>query len=215
MVRFTIGGQIYKAVLPTLKLEAFDLATVLHGPLADQKYVFVGGLKVKDGRNLEKTVQEIVKEIPASERKGVKLNHDKIGDVAVHLIQPDQTPDEDLKKNLGNNHIYVAFRDDAILFAVGEHGMDALKQALGAMGSRADRATAPVQLEMSIARLAPLAKEDQEKLQEAAKKVFTGDAKGKDRVRVSLQGGDTLRLRLEANAEIMKLIAEVAPIPGG
>jgi hypothetical protein len=208
-----LAQKLYKAVLPTLKAETIDLGSALYGPLEDGKYVAVAGLKVKDGKNLEKTVQEIVKEIPEKDRKAVKVNHDKIGDAAVHLIVPPEDPDEDVKRSLGNNHVSVVFRDDAVLFAVGEHGMKALKDALGALRDGAVSTTSPVQFEMSLGRLAPLAKEEQEKFTEAAKKVFVGEAKDRDRVRVSLQGGDSLRLRIDLNAEIVKLVPELSQLP--
>lgn len=208
-----LAEKLYKAVLPTLQSDTIDMGSVLYGPLDDGKYVAVAGLKVKDGKNLEKTVQDIVNEIPEKDRKGVKLNHAKVGDAAVHLIVPPEEPDEDLKRSLGNNHVLVAFRNDVVLVAVGEHGLKGLQDSLSALRSGPDQGTSPVQFELSISKLAPLAKEDQEKVVEAAKKVFVGEAKGKDRVRVSLQGGDTLRLRVGLNAEIIKLVAELAPIP--
>jgi hypothetical protein len=210
-----IAEKLYKAVLPTLKSEALDFASVLHGPLPDGKYVSVTGIKVTDGRNLEKTLLDILKEVPASERKGVKISNEKIGDVAVHLIQPEQVPDENAKKAFGNVDVRIAFLDNAIVISVGEHGKEGLTKALTALKSAADSTTAPVQFEAALSQLAPLAPEDQDKFREAAKKVFAGDAKNKDRVRLSLQGGDALRIRFDMNAEIVKLLFEVSPLGGG
>jgi hypothetical protein len=209
-----LAEKAFNAVLPTLKSEALDVASVLLGPLPDGKYVAIAGLKVKEGKNLEKTLLELIKEIPDKDLQRIKLAKEQIGDVTVHVVQPEDVADEKAKKAFGSIQVRLVFLENAVVITVGEHGKDAMSKALASLKGAGDSTTAPVQMEAALARLAPLADEDQEKFRDAAKKVFTGDAKHKDRVRLSLQGGDAFHLRLDLNAEIIKLIAEVAPIPG-
>lgn len=206
-----IVQKVFKAVEPTIKSDAIDFGAALRGPLAENKYVVLVGTRVREGKKLDQVIRDLVKELPIPDKTKIKLDHDKAADgTAIHLVQPPGIDDE-ARRIIGTNDIYVAVRDDVAMVAVGQHGATALKEALSVVGKAKDAATAPVQVEVSAGRLAPLAPEDQEKLAEAVKKVFGGADKGKDKVRLSLRGGDALRLRLEADAHLLKLIPHVIP----
>jgi hypothetical protein len=211
-----IARKLLDAIKPTLKSEALDFGAVMYGPMDGDKYTLVGGVQVKEGRNLEKAVLDAAKHIPDRDKKNVKFNVDKIGDVNVHLIRVDETPDDNFKKHLGEPEFYVAALDNAVLFAMGQNAKQALKDAVNGLKNGKDSSTAPIQFEASVSKLAPLANNDDgEKVREAAKKLFTGPLANRDRVRLSVQGGDTLRVRLDAHAELLKLVFELAPLPGG
>jgi hypothetical protein len=71
---------------------------------------------------------------------------------------------------------------------------------------------APVHFEVSVGKLALFFMPDESDGRVAEiRKLFTGADKGKDKVRVSLYGGDALHLRLDVNAQVVKLFAALRP----
>jgi hypothetical protein len=206
-----LAERVFKTLEPTLTADVIDLGGVIRGPLADQKYVLAGAAQVKDGKKIEQLLRDLLKEVPARERERIKLDHAKHGDVAIHMVQvPDQDVEENFRKNFGQANLFVALRDDALLLSAGDHGLEAIKEAIdqagkGATGTAA--ASAPIVLDLSVARLAPLSPENREQVVAAAQKVFTGADKDKDRIRVTVQGGDGLNVRLEMSALMVKLWA--------
>jgi hypothetical protein len=206
-----IAEKVLKAIEPTLlKSEVIDVGAVLRGPMADGRYVIIAGLKVQEGQKIEQMIRDVIKEIPPRERDRIKLDNQRIAGTSVHLIQPEQA-DEHAKKLFGNTDIHLAIRPEVVLVTVGQHGPAAMKEALDQLGKPAASDAAPIQIEVSLSKILPLSPENREQLMEAAKKAFAGADKDHDKVRLSLQGGETLRLRLEADAAILKLAAALSP----
>jgi hypothetical protein len=71
---------------------------------------------------------------------------------------------------------------------------------------------APVHFEVSVGKLMNLLlpEEGDEKIQEM-KKLFAGSEKAKDKIRLSLQGGEALQLKIEVNAGLLKLASMLTP----
>jgi len=204
-----LAQRVYQTFLPSLQSESLDGAMAIYGPRPDKLYSMVLGLKVKEGKKIEGLLRDLAKELPPEERKALKLDTDRVGAHSVHRITP-PADDAELTKHFGANEIYLLFRDDVVLLALGKHAKETLQDALNRLDRGVVVGTAPIQMEMSLSRLAPLAPDDAAQVQTALKKVFTGEDSDKDRIRLSLTGGDSLRLRLEVSTLLIKVGAMLA-----
>jgi hypothetical protein len=75
-------------------------------------------------------------------------------------------------------------------------------------------ATAPVHFEISVGKvLSMFAPNDPEK-QEALKKIFSGPDAGKDKIKLTLAGGDAAALKLEVSSLVIKFAAMLVPQDG-
>src|SRR5262249_34370222 len=147
--------KAFKALLPTFKAGELDFGVVIRGPAADKSYTLVGGLKVKDGDALDKTVRELTADQPEDKRKDVHFDAAKVGAVAIHRLELPNTPEEKGKSPFGRE-VYFAFRPDALVFAVGGDALGAVKEAV-ALPPRPGK---PLLLEMATARMVPLMEKD-------------------------------------------------------
>jgi len=71
---------------------------------------------------------------------------------------------------------------------------------------------APVHVEVSVGKLALLLLPDESDGKVGdIRKLFAGEDKGKDKVRISLYGGDAMHIRFDVNAQVVKLFAALMP----
>jgi hypothetical protein len=199
------AAKLYKAFGPALKFTDFDWAFDLRGPHKDGLYTLVGGLKVADGAALDKAVRDVVKDLPEKERGQFHLDVEKAGDVSIHGIDV-KGADEGFRKSFGDGPAYFAVRSDAAFLAAGHDALSALKQALKV----APRAGKPVQVEVSMARLADAMAKEKPEAPKAAAKAF-GQDKGADKVRFVLEAGQELKLRLVVKAPVLKFLHLMEP----
>jgi hypothetical protein len=211
IVKRALAEKVYKVLEPTLKSDVLDLGAALRGPFEDEKFAVVAAIKVRDGKKIEQLIRDFVKEMQPNERKHVKLDHDKVGDDNVHMIDPPNA-DPEAKRLFGTAAVYAAFRDDAIFLGLGKHGLDELKKAMRQTKSAGAGAAAPMQLELAVSKLALLNKNDMERAVKAAREAFKDG--GQDRVRVTLEGGATLRLHIDISAYLIKFGALMAAQDG-
>ncbi len=194
-------GEIIRTLLtalePTLKAGELDAGLDLRGPSPDGVYTLVAGVRVKDGAGIDKALHQIVKDLPAEARNQIKLDADKAGETPIHRLTPEKMSKE-ARRTLGEGPLYIAVREDAVLVAAGDKALEALKEAI-AVQPKAGRI---VQVEASLKRLAPLMEKEHPGASAAAQKAFT--QKGSDRVRLTIEGGDALEVRLSAFALLIK-----------
>jgi hypothetical protein len=199
-----VEEKLYTAILPTLKAGELDVAAELRGPKANQHYGAIAALRVKDGKQLQKVLHELRDQMPASERALVKLNVETIGSAAVDRLDIQQKMDEQAKKLLGENPIYLAFRDDALFVAGGDGGLSLLKDALNAQPAT----VAPFKINLSVARLAPvMAKQPKPDVRAIAQKAFGGTGKNNDTLQLVAEGGKTAKARIEIKADVIKFFS--------
>jgi hypothetical protein len=74
--------------------------------------------------------------------------------------------------------------------------------------------TAPVHFELSVGKLAMLFMPEDNEKSAALKKLFSGAEAGKDKVKLTLAGGEALQLKLEVSSGVVKLAASLAPQDG-
>jgi hypothetical protein len=190
---------VVNAAKPTLEGGILDAGIDLRGPNPDGIYTAVAGVKVKDGEMIDKNLHKIVAELPPEVRELIKLDFDKVDKAVIHRVTA--RGDGDSKIPLGDNPIFVAVRDDALLLAAGDKGLEALKEALGSPA----KAGPVARVELSATRFAPLMEKDHPGAVKAAHEAFAKD-KDADKVRITLEGGQALQVRLTAKTPLIKFL---------
>jgi hypothetical protein len=119
--------------------------------------------------------------------------------------------DAGTKELLGDSPFYFALRNDAFMVGMGENGLGALKEALAAKPAAAP----PLRLELSLShlprlqeRLAKRFKRDPKAVAAAAKKAFA--TKGSDKVRLTVEGGKSLRLSVKVHTQVIAFVGRLA-----
>jgi hypothetical protein len=188
------------ALAPSIKAGELDLGVDLRGPTESKHYTLIGGIKLKDGANVEKAARVLVNDIPEQVRTAIKLDVAKAGRTAIHQVDPGKEMDAEAKKIFGDGPIFLAIRDDALLFAFGEKAQDALKEAIGLT----PKTGKPLSLEVSLARLGPLLANTKVG-PEYAKQLEKAAAEDQDGLKISatIEGGDALKMRLSTKAKTL------------
>jgi hypothetical protein len=200
-----LGEKVFKAFEPALKFTDAEWAFDLRKPKAGGKYVLVGGMKVANGPTLEKSIRDVVAQLPEKDRAAIKLDAEKAGNVAVHSVNT-EAGDEGFKKAFGDGPAYFAVRSDAIFVAVGEGALDALKEALKVE----PKVSKPLNAEVSVARVAEAMAKEQPEAPKAAAKAF-GKEKDDDKIRVSLEAGQEMKLRFVMKTPILQFLHLMEP----
>jgi hypothetical protein len=206
----TKAEPLIKAVLPTVKAGELDLGLAMVGPDKDDKYTVVAGLKVVDGKKIEAAVKDIVKkELPPELSALFVLDAEKLpGGAVLHTVKIADQIDEKGQKVIGKNDLHIVFRDDLMLAAIGPQAKDLLKKALDS--KPADVGVARVSV--SLARIVPILGENAEELATAkkvAEKVFGKGTSKADEIRFSIEGGDSLKIKLMAKGKAIQFLAEL------
>jgi RNA binding exosome subunit len=210
-----VAEKFLKALDPTFKGGELDAGVVLRGPNAEHHYTLVAGVKLKNGKAVEQTVQDVVKSLPERDRSVIKLNAESAAGTNIHRLDVQQAYEEGFRQTVGNNPVYVAIRPDALLVAAGPDALKAVKQALAAQPATG----ALVQVDAALGRLPPALshviaqnhKEGGAYIEKAAKESFGPNAKGSDQVRLVVEGGQTLRVRYTVKAPVLKFFGQIAP----
>ncbi len=202
-----LAEKALQALLPTVKAGVLDMAVDFRGPGKDKYYTLVGGVKITDGANAEKTLRQIIKDLPENEHAKVTLDVAKEGAISIHQVEMKDV-DEDFKKTFGNSSAYFAVRSDVVFLALGEDALPALKDALKTQ----PKVGKPAQFELSAARLAEMAGKEQPEAARAAVKAF-GDSKQGDKVRFGLEAGKELKVRISMDTQMLKFFSLLIPNP--
>jgi len=191
---------LIKSVVPTLKQARLDAALDFRGPSQGKTYTVVGAAAVKGGAAIDKQFRAAVRKLPPQLADQVTLDAAKVGDVGIHKM-PFMGMDQDTRKLLGDDVFYFALRDDALIFALGEGALPALKEAVKTEA----KASPLMQVDVSWARIAPLMAPKQKAAPKAAEEAFK--APGSDRVSLSLAGGDELRFKLSIKGPVLRFLS--------
>jgi hypothetical protein len=206
--RRALLAELLGALKPTLKAAVLDAGFDLRGPGKGGKYTLVVGAQVKGGDGIEKAVKKVLVKLPAAVSDLVELDADKASAANIHRVTlPPERIDKRTKELLGDGPFYFALRKDALLIGLGEQGLPALKEAL-AVKPAAGR---PLSVELSLARLpqvlprvARLLKKEPKQVRAAAEKAFKD--KDGDKVRLSVEGGKSLEVRLSVSSQVVKFL---------
>jgi hypothetical protein len=197
--------KFFRAIAPSLKSGEYDLGVDLRGPSAKGQYTLVGALKIQDGAAIDKTFKDIVKTLPEQDKKGLQLDAARAGGVSIHKIDGGQLP-PNFKEVFGDGPVFFALRDDALMVALGDGALEALKDALAGKPGPSQ----PLRLEASVDRVWKVLPKDQQKLVEEASKKAFAQKPGADKVTVVLEGGRSLKLSFKAKAGVVAFFAYLA-----
>jgi hypothetical protein len=192
--------RLIRALMPTLKSAQLDGGTVLRGPTADGTYTQLAAVRLRNGKQLEKELREGIKTLEPEAK--VTFDLEKLGDVGIHRLE--RKEDAGFRRLFGDRPFYFAIRDDAAFAATGAKALDALKEALAAMPKPGKL----LQADFSLAQMAPGLSVSYPAVSEAAKKAFVG-GKDTDKIRVTLEGGSTLQLKLSVKAALITFFSEL------
>lgn len=199
--------KLIEAIAPSLKRGELDQALSFTGPGKDGTYTFVAATGLVGGKNVEATIKGAWSDIPADFKEQIenfiKLDDFKVGGVNVHKLDVGPFMPEDAQVVFGNNPIYFAFRDDAMILGMGEEGKKAITSAVKSEAVTAE----PFRMEISMAQLATLMDQEQPGTSKIAKRVFKDSTE--DRIRVTLKGGKSLELRFGMDAKLIKFFTEL------
>ena len=185
-------GTAFDTLRPTLEAGEIDLAFDLLGPGSDGLYSFIGAVKVRNGATLQRVFRLAPPRSPVTDARFVGT----VAGSGVHRLTVDL--DEPFRRVFGGNTAYLGFRDDAVFVAAGPRALGLVRETLP-LGP----VTAPRIGELRIAadRLMPLSGDPA--LQDLARSVL-GSAKGGGAIRLKVEGGATLTLKLSMPAKLIE-----------
>jgi hypothetical protein len=206
----TKAEPLLKALVPTVKAGELDIGFAFVGPDKDEKYTLVAGMKVVDGKKLEGVVKETIKkELPPEAGDLFKLDEEDLsGGAKLHRVAVADHLDANATKVFGKSDLYLTFRDDLLVLAVGPGAKDAIKKAVAS--KPAD--VGVFRTEVHLARVVPLAGENAQELaaaKAAAEKVFGKGGSKADVIKFSIDGGDSLKVKVSAQGKAIQFLAEV------
>ena len=179
--------KLLKALMPTLKAGEYQVVAAVIGP-KDDRYTFLGAVKLKEGNELGKTGYDMTKallaNIPEAERDKIQLDFDAVGAVKIHRFELPTNPRIDplIKDIAGDKYLYLAFRDDALFVAMGKESLPTLKTAVARTDSVA---STPLLFDFDVARMAKLMAQTPEQ-RDLAARLFPKGENG--RVRFAVEG---------------------------
>lgn len=202
-----VAERVLKTIEPTLRSETFDVAVALRGGDDQKALTGIAALRVKNGKQIEQIVRDLVAEHKGKEREHIKLDADKAGDVSLHVIEGpvDNEKDKDVARIFGALKITVAFLDDAVFIALGERSTDEVKRAIANFKKPAASEPAPLQIDFHGRAFTRFEKDA--KLRKAFDKALSEP--GSDLIRATLRGGEDLQFHVEVSSHYLKLIGAI------
>jgi hypothetical protein len=190
---------LLKSLLPTMRDGLIDVGASVRGPAKD-KYGVVGGLRLKNGRAVETALIALLKTMPEEEQKKLKFDAFKSADVSVHQYKFVEDAEDDAATIFGDQPLYFAFRDDALVLALGVDGRQLLEDTLR---NAKEEAAPAATFEFSVKRVSKLLESIDEDAPGWLEKTV-GD--GIDRVRLfhaAIEGGSRLLARFAFNVQLV------------
>ncbi|HEX4588708.1 MAG TPA: hypothetical protein VH120_02185 [Gemmataceae bacterium] len=199
-VKKALGQKAFDALKPTLEAEELDLFVALLGPNSAGRFTAAGGIKLKDAPRVDQLVRDLIKIAPDPKaQEAIKFDAETVGEVKVHRVDPPEL-DAEAKRIFGGDAVaFFAFPTNAQVAAFGADAAQALRQVLAATG----KPGGPFRAEGSVGRLAGLDKDAGAAAKKAAGEAFGSDHQS-DIVRISVSGGELLRLRASMKTQVIK-----------
>jgi hypothetical protein len=201
-----IADPLVKAILPSIKEGELDFAAATVGS-KEKKLTQLFALKVKDGKALEKAVKETVSKLPPEYAAFVKVDAEKLsGSTMIHAIKVADLIPEEAVGTLGKTDIYIVFRDDLMLIALGADYKAVLQAGYDSKPADVGVLTTKVGFGRLLDFMPDDGKPETKDLREAIKKVYGKDPTG-DQLSFTVKGGESLRIRLGMDAKLLEFFA--------
>lgn len=193
---------VIKAVAPTLKQGRLDVGVDVRGPSDKNTFTVIGVVGIRAGQNLEKQLKAAFQKLPEAIAQQLTFDTAKSGDVNIHKTNVlGLVLDRQQRKQLGDDVLYLAIRDDALFLALGHNALAALKDAV-----KVPAATGPLlQFDLSWKQLASLLAAQQKGAPAAAEEAFK--TRGSDRTTLAVEGGEELRVRMSVQGAVLRFFA--------
>jgi hypothetical protein len=197
--------RLFRALGPTFAAGELDGCVVLRARGKGQPGTFVGGLKVAQGEQLDQLFQDLVATLAdRGDRALFELRAERLAGVAVHRHNWQRTfVGPDLRRVVGDNPNYYAFRSNALFWAGGAGGREALEQALLDRPRPGPLALLALNLK-ALNELTPLEEGDQ------ARAARVLDDRNPGRVRLALEADSALRLRARIDLAVVRFVTDKA-----
>jgi len=197
--------EFFAVIKPTLTMGQIDAILDLQEPGQTKHHTMLLGLKVKDGKAIEKELKSLMNELPAGDKDRLKVDVDKVGDVNIHRIEVENNLPGQGKDIFGANPLFAAFRDDAVLLSFGDNGLAELKKAVSASKAKGSGLFGLV---VNVARMVPAISLDanrynKEDVAKAATQAFR-NSKDNDQISLTVDGGESLAARFAIKAPVLK-----------
>jgi hypothetical protein len=191
--------EIAKSAAASVKKGDMDVAMALTGPDKEGKYTLVGGASLADTAAIDKSLRKLAKSI--NDAKEFELDAAKVGDVSIHKVPLFKIFSDhqlrDLTPAFGEYPPgYIALAKDAGFLSFGPDGLAAIKAAIEAKSG-----PAPVlELTGNAKRLQKLTTY-MWRVEESSmfERLFAGDDKQASLLRVTVEGGKTLKAKVTLN----------------
>lgn len=184
--------KLLEVLFQTLATDGFDGCLIAREvkPGAD---VYLVGLKLQNGRKLDHLLRDTFKNLPATVKSdyAVQWNHAEHAGARIHKLKVKEDEAE----------ILLALRDDVAYLAFGNSGLPVVKEALDGLGKTPAPATALLQVEVTGAGLVGA-----EAFEKSLSRFPPGTQREKLQASVTLRGGADLRLRVEVDAQLLRLL---------
>jgi hypothetical protein len=190
-------------IMPTLKAAELDAAIDLRGPSEKGGYTLVGAIKIKDQAKIQNSLRKASAHFPKEIKLITSSEAEKADQIRIDRLGPDKELKNDGQRSLGGNPGYLTFRNNLLLLGAGEKGDNALKEAQKAAATPGK----VIDLQVALGRMVTLFEDDPTQVA-IARKVF-GDGKDNDRLRLSVEGGNALTLRLSLKAKLIDYVNRV------
>lgn len=201
--------QLIDAVSPTLKAGELDVAATLTGPNAKGHYSAMAAFTVAEGKKIEQLVKDV--SVFLGGEAEFKFDEAKVGDFNLHKIDVKRNSDG-LEKVFGTSHVWLAVSDKCIAVSFEPEGTN-LKAALKAKPAK----VAVASFDVSVAKLIPMLQPDlkPDELKALLKDAFgDGNPAGKDTLRVSIEGGEKLSIKLNMKGKALRVFAGAELLKG-
>lgn len=201
-----VAEQLMNAIRPTLQSGELDAGVQLFGPGSDNHYTMLVGIKLKDGAGVDRSIREVIKEIPEKERRFLKMDIEKVGSASIHEFDAQENYDKAARKLFGSNPVFVAVHPEGVWLTVGPSGLPTIRSALAAKPN-----IAPIfALDAAWSHALPLfnqnAKLSEQQLKEVAAKALK--KAGADKMSMTIEGGKALAVRVRIDSSWARFFAE-------
>ncbi len=194
------------ALLPTAKAGELDAGLSILGPNKDGKLTALFAVKVAEGKKIEAAIKDAAKDAPPEVGNFLMLDAEKLdGGAMLHVLKIGDFVPEEAQKSFGKSDVYLTFRDDLAIVAFGVDGKAAIKKAVASKAVDAG----VFKMEVALAKLVPAVAESAKEAaatKKLAEKIF-GDSKKSDTIKVSIEGGDSLKIKIAAQGKALKFLA--------
>jgi hypothetical protein len=184
-----------QVLVPTLTKDGLNLGVTVRQSGAGHDTITLVGLKVQNGDKLDRLIRDTVKNLSTTAKSDfvIDWNRERYANARIH----------ELKKIAGTEQPgFLAIREDVVFLALGKESLQTLKDALDGYGRAPPMASPLFQLEAASALF-----HDHKEFARAVEKMSLAD-RDKVRVRVSIEGGKVLRVRVEAHSYFLKLASD-------